>query len=198
MKKIALFFLLSFFVTALYAESPIKLGLKAGYNSSKISIDSDQFKEGGSVNNYLAGAFLRLNMNKIYLQPEAYFNSKGGVLKDISGNPVSAAKNDFDLKTIDVPVLVGVKLLEKGSFNLRANAGPLMSFIIDKDIKGDDFTTNGLEDNFFGWQYGVGVDFLMFSLDARLESSSGDIYSGPNLDDSKSKMFVVSLGIDLL
>lgn len=198
MKKIVSFLCLIVTVTALHAGSPLKLGIKAGYNSSKISIDSDQFKEGGSINNYLAGAFLRLNLKKIYLQPEAYFNSKGGVLEKISSNPVTAAKNDFDLKTIDVPVLLGVKILEKGSFNFRANAGPLMSFIIDKDIKGDDFNTSGLEDNFFGWQYGLGIDFLMFSLDARIESSSGDIYKGPNLDDSKNRMFVVSLGVNLL
>ncbi len=196
MKKIVLFLFLSFFVTAVFAESPIKLGLKAGYNSSKISVDSNQFKEGGSVNSYLAGAFLRLNMKKFYLQPEAYFNSKGGVLSDI--NAGIGAKNDFDLKTIDVPVLLGYKIYEKGTFNFRANAGPLMSFIIDKDIEGSEFDIDNLEDNFFGWQYGLGIDFLMFSLDARLESSSGDIYKGSNLDGSKSKMFIVSLGIDLL
>ncbi len=198
MKKIALFlcFFLAFIIVK--AENPLKLGLKVGYNSSKISIDSDQFREGGNVNNYHAGAFLRLNMNKIYLQPEAYFNSKGGVLNEISQNPISAAKNDFDLKTVDVPVLIGVKIFERRSLNLRACAGPLMSFVIDKDISGVEFDSDSLEDNFFGWQYGLGVDFLMFTLDARMESSTGDIYSGPNLDKSKSRMFVVSLGIDLL
>ena len=197
MKKITLFLCFILAVAVVKAESPIKLGIKAGYNSSKISIDSNQFKD-GTVNNYLAGAFLRLNLGKIHIQPEAYFNSKGGVLKELSDNPLTAAKNDFDLKTIDVPILVGVKLLERRSFNLRANAGPLMSFVTSKDIEGSGFDKNDLEDNFFGWQYGLGMDFLFFSLDARMESSSGDIYSGPHINDSKSKMFIVSLGINLL
>ncbi|MGQ8335386.1 porin family protein [Sunxiuqinia sp. A32] len=190
MKKIALLLFLSAAVTVVSAQSPINLGIKAGYNSSKLSIDSDQFNE-GSINNFLAGAFLRLNLGKIYIQPEAYFNSKGGDLKEVTSGTV--VKN-FDFKTVDVPILLGVKVIDKGPFNLRANAGPLMSFITDKNVDGSGFSIDpdDIKDNFFGWQYGVGADFLFLSLDVRMENSS-EVFQ-----DTKNNMFVVSLGIKLL
>ncbi len=190
MKKI-IFILFVFISTTLLvnAQSPVNLGIKAGYSSSKITTDFSEIKE-GSVDNYLAGAFVRLNLGKIYIQPEAYFNSKGGKLS-------SETINTFDLKAIDIPVLVGYKLIDKRMFNVRVNAGPLMSFMLEKNSSnGDQFSAEGLKDNFFGWQYGAGVDFLFLSLDMRMENSFGDIYAGSSSE--KSKAFLISLGIKLM
>lgn len=195
MKKIILLF--PFLIAFLFvnAQSPINIGLKAGYSSSKIKVDSEQFNE-GSVNNYLAGAFVRINLGKIYLQPEAYFNSKGGKLKETVGSP-SETVNSFDLKAVDVPILLGYKIFEEGPVNLRVNAGPVLSFFTDKKLNTQQtFETKDIKDNFFGWQYGAGVDFMFLSLDVRVENSFGDIYTGPS--DVKSNAFLVSLGIKLL
>lgn len=195
MKKIVL--LLTLFASCFYvnAQSPVNIGLKAGYSSTEITTDMEQFNS-GSVNNYLAGAFVRLNLGKAYLQPEAYFNSKGGILKEVTGSPTETV-NSFDLKAIDVPVLLGYKIIDKGTFNLRVNAGPVMTFLTDKQST-DELTLDpdALKDNFFGWQYGAGLDFMFLSLDVRMENSFGDIYSGPS--DEKSKVFLVTLGFKLL
>ena len=76
-------------------------------------------------------------------------------------------------------------------------AGPVFSFLIDKSVKGQ-FTEDNLKNSFFGWQYGVGVDFLFLTLDARKESFSNNLYSAPNLDfNTKNGTFVISLGLKL-
>ena len=178
------------------AQSPINIGIKGGYNSSKITTDLDQFDE-GSVNNYHAGAFVRINLGKFYLQPEAYFSSKGGELKELGGSP-SQTIDAFDLKTVDVPVLLGVNIIKREAYSLRANAGPVMSFFTEKGITSDTFESDNIKNNFFGWQYGVGADILFFTLDLRMENSTGDLYSGSDVDNAKSKSFVVSIGIKLL
>ena len=189
MKKFALSLVLFATTLILNAQSPFNIGIKAGYNSSKIKTDIASFDE-SNVNNYLAGAFLRINLKKFYLQPEAYFCTKGGELKDVNGT------NSFDLKSVDVPLLVGYKLIDTKLMNLRINTGPLMSFMTTTDADGEDFNSDDIKDHFFGWQYGAGVDFMFLTLDVRMENSFGDIYSGKG--DEKSKTFLISLGILLL
>jgi len=181
--------MMAFFVSA---QSPLNFGIKAGFNSSRITTNLGDFDE-SSITNFVAGAFARVNLKSFYLQPEAYFNSKGGELKEVT------SKNSFDLKMIDVPVLLGYKIINKGLLNLRVNTGPVFSFVTSKDadVPGESTLESGrLKDSIFGWQYGAGLDLLFFSLDVRMENSFGDIYSGHS--DEKSKMFMVTLGFFLL
>ncbi|MCW0482122.1 porin family protein [Gaoshiqia sediminis] len=196
MKKLTLFLLAFLTFQLSQAQSPVNLGLKAGFNSSKISTNLDDFDE-SSVNNYLAGAFLRVNLGKIYLQPEAYFSSKGGKLSEITGSGATEAVNSFDLKAIDVPVLLGYKLIDKEAFNLRLNAGPVLSFLLEKELnEAAVMDVDQLKDHYFGYQYGAGIDLWVLSLDVRMENSFGDIYSGRG--DEKTQTFLVTLGIKLL
>ena len=191
MKKITIFLSLILVCSVSFAQSPINLGIKVGVNSSELKMDGSEFSK-DNVNNFLAGVFIRLNLHKLYVQPEAYFNSKGGDLKSIAG------KSSFDLKTIDVPVLLGYKIINMGPLNVRVNAGPVFSFVTDKSIDGPStFSTDNLKDNYAGIQYGVGADFMFLSLDIRMENSFGDVYSG-NGNKAKSKAFLVTLGIKLL
>lgn len=189
MKKFAILVLLIPFLVPAMAQSPLNLGIKAGYNSSKLT--ADEPLDESSISNFHAGAFARVNLGNIYVQPEAYFSSKGGELESING------PNSFDLKTLDVPVLLGVKIFNIKAANVRANAGPVFSFVTDKKYSGSDFERDKLKSSFLAWQYGVGADFLFLTLDIRMENSSGDLYKGPKLD-SKSKSFVVSLGFKFL
>jgi len=190
MKKLLLLVALSVALQVTYAKSSrVNLGLKAGYNTSKIKTDLDQYND-GSVNHFLVGAFARINMGQIYFQPELYFTSKGGVLKEVNG------KESFDLSTIDVPVLLGAKVIEKKMYNVRLNAGPVMSFVTKKsetDSSASSLNVDNVKNAYMGIQYGVGVDILFLALDARIENSFGDFYDGSGKERSKS--FLLTLGI---
>lgn len=191
MKKLTIIILLAVFTLTVNAQSFFNAGLKAGINTSKISTNKSDYTP-QSINNYLFGAFARINLGRIYIQPEAYYNSKGGEYIDkINLQTV----NSFDLKTIDVPALLGIKIINQKSFNVRAMAGPVFSFVTDQSYKGQ-FTKDNIKNNFFGWQYGAGIDFLFLSLDARMEKYGSDITQLPEFD-TKNGNFVVSLGIKL-
>jgi hypothetical protein len=188
MKKLAIVFVICLFALSGKSQG-FDAGLKAGINTSKISTHVDDYKP-QTINNYSFGAFARLSLGKIYIQPEAYYNSKGG--EEI--NKVDASiSNKFDLKTIDVPALIGVKIIDLKAFNVRILAGPVFSFLTEKSVKGQ-LTEDNLKNSFLAWQYGAGVDFLFLTLDARMESYSKNFYEGIN---SKNGTFVLSLGVKL-
>ena len=189
MKKLTILMLIVMFALTGKSQGVFDAGLKAGINSSKISIHMDDYTP-QTINNYSFGAFVRLNMGPIYIQPEAYYNSKGGEYID---KVDLSTVNSFDLKTIDVPALVGIKLINQKAFNLRVMAGPVVSFLTDKSVKGQ-LTEDNLKNSLLGWQYGAGIDFLFLTFDARMESYSKNFYEGIN---SKNGTFVLSLGVKL-
>ncbi len=194
MKKLIFAATFLFFVSFTFAQGDFfDLGLKAGMNVSKLSVDAADYND-ETVNKTNFGAFARLNLGRIYLQPEAYYSNKGGAIEDVGLSTI----NDFDLKTLDVPVLLGAKIINKEVFNLRVMAGPMFSYVTDKDYEGSAFSSSNIKDSFLGWQYGAGIDLLMFTFDVRVESSSNIITEIPDFSDSKSKSFILSLGIKLM
>lgn len=192
MKKLIIPIIFAVLALSGHAQETIEAGLKAGLNTSKISMNLSDYTP-QTVNKFQFGAYARFNLSRFYIQPEAYFNSKGGEYIDkISPSTI----NSFDLNTIDVPALVGFKVIDQKAYNLRVLAGPVFSFVTSKSVSSQ-LTETAIKNSFFGWQYGVGADFLFMTLDARMESLSSNLYATPNFD-SKNGTFVISLGFKIL
>lgn len=193
MKQLAILSLLLLFTGSLFAQPIINVGVKAGINNSKVTANYHEFSSESIVKTHI-GAFARLGYGRLYVQPEAYFSAKGGELT----SDVDDMVTKFDFNNVDVPVLLGVKVINGGAANLRVMAGPVFSFITSKDINdGSEFTTQYFKDNYFGYQYGVGVDFWNFFLDARMEHGTNNLYEHNNLN-SKNKTFMVTVGFKIL
>ena len=190
MKKLPIIIVLAVFALTGKAQEIFNLGLKAGINTSKISTNTDDYKA-EAINNYQFGAFARINLGAIYIQPEAYYNSKGGEINTTSS---TSAVNSFNIKAIDVPVLLGLKIIDQQPLNVRVMIGPVFSFATKKSVEGSVFTKENIENNFFGWQYGAGVDFLFLTLDLRMESHGDNLYDSPDFK-TKNGNFIVSLGV---
>ncbi|MEI6456180.1 MAG: porin family protein, partial [bacterium] len=166
MKK--LFLISVFFLTACYSFAEFTIGIKAGYNASKLSINPDtitsNFKSG-----FNAGIFIRFG-KKLYIQPELYYTSQGGVFTSNFDN----WKQNIKLGSLDVPVLVGFKIINNDNLNLRILAGPMASFIVNKTIS-EEFDSEGpitsADINSVNWaiQAGAGVDVWKFTLDVRYQ-----------------------------
>jgi hypothetical protein len=191
MKKSTILVVLIIFAYTGKAQDNINLGLKAGFSTSKISTNLADYSP-QSVKNVLFGAFTRINFGRIHIQPEAYFSYKGGEFIDHVG---IETVNEFNLKTIDVPILLGFKIIHHKYISLTINAGPLFSFVTNKSVS-DQLSKDKIVNNCFGWQYGADFDFLFLTLDARMESYAKNLYDAPNFN-SKNGTFVLSLGIIL-
>jgi hypothetical protein len=219
MKKIILSVVLLLSFSTIFAQ--FNLGIKAGYNSS-LSLENVSAITNGSYNlnsvqaemwnNLHVGAFARVGLGKmIYLQPELLYSIQKKqyelTLKDAM-NPNGINLNRFvSIGTVDVPLLVGLKLLDLKLVNLRVFAGPKLRFLTTSDINfknpttGAAYTPSDLVNNFskanVGLEVGAGVDVLMFTIDARY-NFIGNMYDTKVLNSTianlPSSTLLISLG----
>ena len=218
MKRILFSALFLFFV--MIASAQFNLGLKAGYNSSLSLNNLNSLSEGsydlGNVkaemwNNFQAGAFARVFIKKFYIQPEVLysiqkkeFDIKNVIIGDADPKDVNTY---MDISSVQVPVYLGLKLLDLKVANLRVFAGP--KFIMNsgskleyKNLTSEEVSASDLAQDFKDSQIdleaGVGVDVLMFALDAKLnvmQDVAGKISSVNDLANvpMPTSTFVISL-----
>ncbi len=190
MKKILISFLFLIISTFVFAQPKLDLGLKGGINTSKIFLNIDDYNS-ESIVRYHIGAFGRIGWNKIFIQPEMYFSKKGG---DIDVNLLNTSAS-FDYSTFDTPVLLGYNIIKGGTIDLHIVAGPVFSFVTKSDIIGD-LGNEFFKNNYVGLQYGLGIDVLFLTFDARMEHGS-TMYSDINIE-GKNSMFMLSVGFKIL
>jgi hypothetical protein len=194
MKKILLLFILLALTISTIAQPLFDLGIKAGINNSQLTPNVNEFSAENIIG-YHAGAFARVGMGRIYLQPEVYFSSKGGNFMEIkNADPVAM----FGYTSVDAPLLLGAKVFKVSKLNFRVMGGPVFGFITSKNVDGDSrFNVDNFRDRCFGWQYGLGVDIWFLTLDARIENSRSNVYQS-SLVNSRNKTLLVSLGFKFL
>ena len=208
MKKTILILLL--FFPALFSSETmfgqLSLGVKVGYNASKLSTNIDtvttNFKSG-----FQFGAFVRFG-KKLYLQPELYYTTQGGVFE--SSTNTQNWKQTIKIGSLDVPVLVGYKLIDAKLVNLRILAGPTASFVVNKSIADGGsslgpVTNSDLKSVNWSIQAGAGVDVWLLTLDVRyqigLNQLVKDVTDSKSQNwkfDSKNNVWVISLGFKII
>lgn len=217
MKKLFCIAVLSLFSMGAFAQLPVNLGLKLGWNSSKISTSnlSTNLSDYSPTNNngYLIGAFGRLNIKSFFIQPEVYFAvKKGATSVGFSGEGEQPFKvtQDIDLKTFDIPMLLGYRVLDLKLLSMQVFTGPVMSIntegsSISISSIGElpEGALSGLKDpSGVNWAYqlGLGFDIALFTIDARYEWGLSNIDTGSIAAikdisfDQKSNMFTLSVG----
>ena len=164
MRKTILTFTLMAVVLSSFAIGPFTLGIKGSVNSSKITTDNysgqgvtfNDFKS-DAKSGYNLGAFARLG-TKIYLQPELLYCVRNSQSTDATGT----ANQSVKLKTIQVPILLGFKLIDLKLASIRAFTGPAMSFpmksskITYDGVSGPIYDTENYKNNIWDWQLGAG------------------------------------------
>lgn len=194
MKKLTVLLLAILISTGLYAQMP-NFGIKIGATASSINT-SDLPSSYASENllGYQLGAFVRLNSGKLYLQPEVLYNLR-------STNIVGASFGEdmFDVGTIDVPLLVGFKLVDAKVFNIRAFIGPEASFTLDKKADDEGFDFDQINNLTWYMQAGIGIDLLFLTFDIRYEKGlSNFIDDYQDSGSLKNNVFVFSLGLKFM
>jgi len=224
MKKVFLLFAALFMGSMLMAQLP-NFGLRVGLTSTTLSTNlSENFASENRLG-YQAGAFVRLNFNKFYIQPELIYNHRSTKL-EYEINPVIDGDNqrlgvrsDLKIGTFDVPIIAGFKIIKTKLLNVRIFAGPEISFSTNKDISyeyttndGEDFNGDVPEDsklslddfNSTTWylQAGAGVDVLFLTFDVRYEKGLNDIFDGKVSDlnnvNLKNNVWVFTLGFKFM
>jgi opacity protein-like surface antigen len=178
MKKLLVIVLAAFI--AIQAFSQINFGLKAGLSTTSITMEDVKTIASGGTQytveklkganyGFHGGLFVRLNISKLYIQPELLFSNRSNeyTVTNLSAVTDSIVKQKFN--KLDIPVMVGVKFGP-----LRLNAGPSATLLINSPadlIKDPDFKTMYSKMT-FGYQAGIGLDLLKkLTIDLRYEGS---------------------------
>lgn len=216
MKKVILLFAALFIGGIAMAQLP-NIGIRVGLTTSQLTTDlSEQFSSENTLG-YQGGAFVRLNFNKFYVQPELIYNHRSTKL-EYEINPVIdgenqrvGVKSDMKIGTFDIPIIAGFKLVKTKMLNVRVFAGPEISFSTNKDISyeyttddGEDFdgeagkiSVNDFNSTTWYLQAGAGVDVLFLTFDIRYEKGLSDLYNSADLN-FKNNVWVFTLGFKFL
>ena len=212
------------------------IGPMFGYQTTKLSYDKAQIKSDFS-NHFTVGLFSRVTLGRIYVQPEVlYFKTSNvfdaivtGVDDDNLFNLPTGANVNLTLNqmNLQVPILLGVNIIDLDLITLRAQVGPTANFVLKSQTLYDKTYTiggqhaeldNAVSDEHFdtkniswGLQAGLGIDVLKrFTLDVNYnfgmskvfenlnDTVLGETFDFSNVDSTKQNIFMVTLGIKFL
>lgn len=208
MKKIILAIMVGILPLGVFAQGPISFGPKIGWNSDRLTTDYSQYIH-DLKSGFQGGLFFSVYLNKLYIQPEVYFSIKRGALETSFGDPFDpnstlSISQSINLKSIDVPILVGFKVLDLKLIRFRIWGGPVASYILNKEytlsINGSNQSDRITRDDFrnatWSGQIGAGLDVLMLTFDIGYEFGFNSFLTIGSLDDFnlRNNVFFCSLG----
>ena len=140
----------------------------------------------------MVGAFMRVNLGKLYLEPALNYSHKRSVIEEKS-QALGENPDNFDLKlnTFDIPIMLGFQVLDLSIVKLRAFLGPVLSVGKVKNLKKlGDISTD--KTNWHG-KVGVGVDVWKLTFDIDYEKAFKNL--GHELKAPRSFNFTLGLKI---
>lgn len=204
MKKILLTTLITAFCFSVFAQvSPINIGIHGGFINTKIDTKSiasniDNLKT-SSKGGYMIGAFARINLGKLYLEPALNYTEKKTAL-EFEVDQLGTFSQELKYATVDIPILLGYKIVKLPMLKVRVFAGPVASFSVDAlDLSwsGIDTPKPDLDPKKASWnvKIGAGVDLWKLSLDLDYEKGLTDFKSG---DIKAPSIFNVTIGLRII
>ncbi len=187
MKRRGYIFILFFISTLCTHAQWFSLGVRGGYSATLEQNQSyeDIFDVSNNLQNgFHLGLFMRMGRTW-YVQPEALFNyyNCNSTLNYENSNIFN--NKQYQINTVDVPILLGVHLANTKMFKMRLMAGPKFSFNIGSTITDafDDFDsfTQTLRNTRLGLDCGIGFDIWRITLDVRYNLIQ-DIYKYQNTE----------------
>jgi hypothetical protein len=204
--------------------SPISIGVHGGWTSTKIDTKSLTLgKEtisgisSSATGGYMFGIFGRINLGKLYVQPELNYTKKEGkinlpkeasMLPDEYKSYVNTAAN-LSYSSIDIPILLGYKIIKLPLISIHVFAGPVASFSIQsldidfddaKQITGGKNLGDTAKEKFdpkkamWNLKMGAGVEIWKLNLDFDYEMGLRDF----STDMKAPQIFNITLGLRLI
>jgi hypothetical protein len=205
MKKLLLFFALFIFAAQL-SYGQFALGLRLGYNGNKLTTDIENIKS--SFNSgFHVGIWSHFG-KRLYFAPELNYTFSGTVFTDEGNLSTSGWKQKIKVGSLDVPLLLGFKIIHSDLITWRIELGPVASFVVNDKIEDLNTITGPIESadikqaNWF-IMAGTGINVLFLSLDVRYQFGLNQMIQDVSVDnvtyafDTKNSMILVSLGFKL-
>ncbi len=223
MKKFFLSLSLLAFTLSTIAQ-PFTIGIKGGINSNTITTDSYKGITGYTWQDFKSdtkkgwnlGVFARIG-NRVYLQPELLYtllksNSEVTLVTSTGTLTPGTYSQVFDVKAIQVPLLLGIKLIDLKEASIRAFTGPALTTVLNDskigirksggvEIPSTLYDPKSFKKAVWNWQLGGGIDLGSLVFDVRYEWGLTNLTDG-NVTGigfvNKGNTLTFSLGIKFL
>jgi hypothetical protein len=187
--------LIVFLLSAQILSAQVELGLKGGYTAARLSADPDTVKTSfGS--GFHVGGFARIG-KKFFLQPEFCYTLQTDKLT----GEVTGWGQKVTIGSLDIPVLAGYRFLNAKAVKLRVMAGPVASFVVNRNVKELEDVPGplkGADINNVNWgiQAGAGADILFLTFDIRYQFGLNNLIKevGTSSWNSKNSQWIISVG----
>ena len=152
--------------TVFYMNAQSGFGVKGGLSYNTNGELSEFVNETGTIienegkgkSGYNVGIYGKIGLGPIYLKPELVYT------KTTSEYELNSEIVDYKIARLDMPVLVGLKLIGP----LSVFAGPAFQYTLENDF--NDIKYNDIENEFtVGFNFGAGLDLGRLGLDVRYE-----------------------------
>jgi hypothetical protein len=201
MKKTLLLILFAVFASGV-TFGQFALGVKLGYNANSLttSVDSikDQMKSG-----FHLGVWTHFG-KRLYLAPEIQYTFTAAEFTGEGTVPSSDWKQKIKMGSLEIPVLVGFKIIHSDFITWRIELGPEASFLVNSKITDEKSVIGPIQEadlNTANWYVigGTGIDILFLKLDIRYQYGLNQlIQDAQNYQlDTKNQMILVSLGFKI-
>ncbi|MEI8007352.1 MAG: porin family protein [Bacteroidota bacterium] len=197
MKKIFLLFTIVMLATEL-SYGQFALGVKLGYNASKLSTNVDTIKS--QVNSgFHVGIWTHIG-KRLYFAPELLYTMSGTLFTSEGNLAANQWQQKVTVGTMDVPLLLGFKIIHSSVITWRIEVGPEASFVVNKKVKdvSGTGTINSANINTANWYVlgGTGIDVLFLTFDIRYQYGLNQFIKDVNNSGLKStnSLFLVSVG----
>lgn len=208
MKRIIAFCLFMLIPMLMMAQGLISFGPKMGWNSNKLTTNYTTYIE-DMRDGVQGGLFFSIYMNKLYIQPEAYISLRRGNLDATIGDPLNGSEpvsfnQSVTVTTVDIPMLLGFKLIDLKLIRFRIWGGPVASYVLNHkyslSINGIDeskrITRGDFKDATWAGQIGAGIDLLFLTFDIGYEFGLEEFLTIRSMDNIgfRNNMMSISLG----
>ncbi len=204
MKKTLLLVVCTLMGATAFAQTDSGFGIKAGLNYTQngdliasVGNAAENLVQGsdGKVG-YHVGIFGKLELGKLYVRPELIYT------RTSSSYEVNNLTNTYDVSKLDLPVLLGVKVVGP----VHIFAGPAFQYMLKNDL--ENFSINDAENDFsVGLHIGAGVNLGKLGFDVRYErgfsQNEADFVSNnitPEIDgrvDSRPSQIIFAVSLRL-
>lgn len=190
-----------FFITAFLFASTIlgasaqllpslQFGVKAGLNFSNLKSEEGNWLDASTRTGYQAGVWARIGGAGVHFQPELYVTGKSSEAKLVEGD----GEGKVSFTSLDLPLLLGTRI-GLGPAGLRIVAGPVVSFVVDKNI-GESLKKvtqfNEYKNQAWAVTGGLGLDVSNFRVDLRYEHGLSELSKN---DSAPQKLNLWTVGV---
>ena len=182
------------------------LGIRIGYNANKLSTDIDTIKS--EFNSGFNASVWAHFGKRLYFAPELRYTLSGGVFTEEGNVSTSGWKQKITVGSMDIPLLLGFKIIHSKAITWRIELGPEMSFVLNEKVKElnditGPITTSDINSANWFVMAGTGIDVLFLNFDIRyqygLNAMIKDVSTstGTLNFNSKNNLISVSVGFKI-